>query len=160
MSLAMEIEEDDIVKISGEGFVFSSDLPLKKLNEQFSKKQIRDNLASITSTTWQGVILKERLSDKTLAKGCFDWLSRWKMCPTYVIGEVVNLMYQTIQTKTFLSIRSMNIYDDTLCRICKNGNESVKHIMSNCEILAKKEYFIRHDSVLKCFVYPLLNVII
>ena len=71
MSLAMEIEEDNMVKIYGEGFVFSSDLPLKKHNEQFSKKQIRDNLASITSTTWQGVILKERLSDKTLAKGCF-----------------------------------------------------------------------------------------
>ena len=45
---------------------------------------------------------------------------------------------------------------DTKCRLCLNGEESVKHIMSNCGELAKKVYIDRHYSAVKCFFLAML----
>ena len=41
--------------------------------------------------------------------------------------------------------------------ICKTNQESVKHLISNCEALAKSLYKTRHDNALKCFIWPLLQ---
>ena len=37
--------------------------------------------------------------------------------------------------------------EDGLCRLCGNAQESVRHIISNCNELAKKQYLIRHDKM-------------
>ena len=66
------------------------------------------------------------------------WLSCWKTCPTSVVSEVMGLIYQTLDTKCYKKHCGMVEISDTLCRVCKSGNESVKHVLSNREELAKK----------------------
>ena len=46
---------------------------------------------------------------------------------------------------------------DTRCRLCKNGQESVKHLLSNCNELAKHVYLQRHNKAINCFVNTLLK---
>ena len=36
---------------------------------------------------------------------------------------------------------------DNKCRLCKHFDETVEHIMSACQILAKEQYVKRHDTV-------------
>ena len=35
--------------------------------------------------------------------------------------------------------------DNSLCRLCKKSDETARHIVSGCSILAQKEYKRRHD---------------
>ena len=41
--------------------------------------------------------------------------------------------------------------------MCKGGQESVKHVLSNGESLAKYDYIFRHDSAFKCIVFRILT---
>ena len=36
---------------------------------------------------------------------------------------------------------------DTLCRLCKKGDENIGHVVSGCSKLAQKEYKRRHDKL-------------
>ena len=36
---------------------------------------------------------------------------------------------------------------DSKCRLCKQFDETVKHILSPCPILAKEQHIKRHDTV-------------
>ena len=36
---------------------------------------------------------------------------------------------------------------DTLCRVCRNVDEGIDHIVSGCSKLAQKEYKRRHDNL-------------
>ena len=67
------------------------------------------------------------------------------------------MFYQLLPTRTYQVIRSNEEVSDICCRLCHKGQESVKHLISNCEVLAKSLYISRHDNALKCFVWPLLS---
>ena len=45
---------------------------------------------------------------------------------------------------------------DIKCRLCHSGDESVKHLLSNCGELLKKIYVDRHNNALKCFFLRML----
>ena len=75
------------------------------------------------------------------------------LCGTYT-GHI--LYCQTLNTKTFQLIRSERPPSDTLCRLCKNGNESVNHILNRCSKLLTGPYIKRHDEALLCFFNELL----
>ena len=73
-------------------------------NEDKCKDKLKDflrninqskNLKTVKDCKWQGVIIKTIMEDGTLLKGNFDWLSRWKSCPTSTITELMGLLYQT-----------------------------------------------------------------
>jgi len=36
---------------------------------------------------------------------------------------------------------------ESKCRLCKQHEETIDHLISGCPILAKKEYLMRHDKV-------------
>ena len=115
------------------------------------------NISKILASNWQGVIYASRSQDETVCLSHFDWLQNWKMCPTHVISEFFLLFYQLLPTKCYKAIRGEEIVPDTLCRLCKNAEESVRHLMSNCSPLAKHMYKRRHDDVLKCFIFYVMN---
>ena len=105
--------------------------------------------------------LENDLEDETKMKGSFDWLSRWKSCPTSTISEMMLLIYQTLDTKCYrehLKTSGAEVAaSDTICRLCKKGQESVKHLLSNCGELVKKVYVNRHNDALKCFFLSFLK---
>ena len=54
---------------------------------------------------------------------------------------------QALQTRWRKSTIEGSEEVDGLCRICGEWFETVKHIVSGCSELAKKQYRIRHDKV-------------
>ena len=132
----------------------------EKLSKKLNLLNSNHYLQSVLSCKWQGIILKSMIEDESLMKGSYYWLANWKFCPTSTISEMMLLLYQTLDTKCYqkhLGQNSTNLgTNDTICRLCKNGQESVKHLLSNCGELAKKVYKDRHDSALKCFFFQVL----
>ena len=117
-------------------------------------KNIKDE---ITSSTWQGVMLGIRFSDLSLVlEKCFTWLTKWKDCPVEIVNDFQSIYLQTVPTRTFQKHRGHpNI--STLCRLCNGGNESVKHLLSNCSKLVAHQYKRRHDRVLQYIMYHYLS---
>ena len=116
------------------------------------------NLQEILASKWQGVILKTIREDETVVAGNLNWLTKWRSCPSSTISEMMNLLYQTLGTMCYKKhCLPENTELDTSCRLCRGGQESVKHLVSNCNELAKHVYTQRHNNALKCFFFPMLK---
>ena len=117
-----------------------------------------DLIAKICTSTWQGVILKARYNDSTLIMNkCFSWLSRWKDCPTENINEIHSNYLQIIPTLSFKKFRGDENIQSNVCRLCKNGMENVKHLLSNCEKFLATNYKRRHDGAIKLVLFKFLR---
>ena len=102
--------------------------------------------------------LKQRLDDENVVDKYFWWLAKWRKCPTEVVKEFLLLFYQLLPTKEYKLFRSNEPLNDTKYRICNvSDTESVKHLISNCEIFAHSLYKVRQDNALKCFVWSVLH---
>ena len=126
------------------------------ISTELVKKRNASNISAILSSGWQGIIYKTRIEDESVIKSYFDWLKNWKCCPTETVSEFFLLFYQLLPTKCYKVTRSYEGISDKSCRVCRKGEESVKHLMNNCATLAKSTYISRHNDALKCFVFPLL----
>ncbi len=132
-------------------------------NKEIVKSVLKANAArrliqKVSASTWQGVILKARYSDPDLiSDSCFNWLSNWKDAPMKVINDFQSIYLQTVPTLTFQKYRGQPNINSTLCRLCKNGEESVKHLLSNCGKFAKTLYKRRHDRVLQFIMLKFLH---
>ena len=124
----------------------------RSLKAQIHKQKRSEVLAS----TWQGINLKERLKDEDVSRA-FQWMQRWQTCPTELVNEFYLMFLQLLKTRCYTKFRSSEVIDDIRCRLCGSQQESVKHIVSNCSLLAKSAYITRHDNALKCFVWPMLK---
>ena len=150
-------EEDNILKLQNGTFIPSKDENcLNKINKELKKMNIEVQRGIIMGSNWQGLIFKCRMEDETIQNDYNYWLNNWKNCPTPIVSEVMQLLFQTLKTKCYQKTRSNVIVEDMRCRLCHQKEESVKHLMSNCGELAKKIYVDRHDNVLRCFFFPLL----
>ena len=109
------------------------------------------------SSSWQGIIYKTRIEDEGVTKSYFDWLKNWKCCPTETVSEFFLLFYQLLPTKCYKVTRSYEEISDKSCRLCRKGEESVKHLMNNCATLAKSTYISRHNDALKCFYFSKIS---
>jgi hypothetical protein len=112
----------------------------------------------LLGSTWQGRIFKCRRDDEHLVKNtCYNWLTKWKDCPVNVINDLQSIHLQTVPTLAFTNYRSAdNTSASKICRSCHKGDETVKHLLSNCEPLAKVDYIRRHNRALQCILFPLL----
>ena len=158
MGLKIEIEEDSYTvtwEEDGETTTLNSLLEVKN---KITRRRDDINEGEILKSSWQGVNFKTRKDDETLEPGCFNWLRKWQNAPTNIVREIYDLYCQTLNTKTFQLIRSDIPPTDTVCRLCKDGNESVMHVLNRCKALLKKPYTRRHDQVLKCFFFEILKM--
>ena len=153
IGIKMEVEIDNVTLVDIET---NELIPEKALAKKIRSNVFSKNHNEVLSSTWQGVNLKQRIEDKNVVKDYFNWLQRWRTCPTNVVQEFFLLFYQLLPTLKYKSYRSIEVIDDTRCRICRKCDEDVKHLISNCGELAKTAYKTRHDNALKCFVWQLL----
>ena len=113
-------------------------------------------LKELFSSTWQGVIVNTRNKDNTLVKSkCFSWLTKWNNCPVHIINDFQSIYLQIVPTLTFVKFRGQHNLPTT-CRMCSNGEESIKHLLSNCSKFVNTAYKRRHDRVLKFIMFNFL----
>jgi hypothetical protein len=126
---------------------------ISKVSTILKSRDAKNTKNEITSSTWQGVILKSRYDDSSLIlEKCFTWLTKWKDCPVDIVNDFQSIYLQIVPTKTFQKYRGHpNI--STLCRLCNGGTESVKHLLSNCTKFVAHQYKRRHDRVLQYILY-------
>ena len=124
---------------------------LKEVNLKKLKKE--SEVAS-----WQGVMLRNREGDDELIREeCFSWLSKWKDCPTKMINNLHSIYLQTVPTLSFQNYRMPTGNNNSTCRLCKEGNETVKHILSNCKYFLNTAYIRRHDKTLQHILFKFLT---
>ena len=156
MNLTLRIDECsyDMTFESNEGPITTDSIEVIK--GQLKKRRNEQLEFEVLDTTWQGLNFKYRKEDPHLHQGCYDWLKGWQNVPSYIVRDIYDLYCQTLNTKTFQLIRSETPPSDTSCRLCKNGNESVMHILNRCEKLRTRPYTKRHDEGFLCFFNELL----
>ena len=139
----------------GEQFITSEK---KVAIERIKYNSAANYTAEVMDSTWQGKIFKIRSDDKELVnKTCYDWLTKWKECPTQVINDISSIYLQTVPTLSFLKSRCVATIEDDSCRLCYEEKETVKHILSHCGKLAKSDYFTRHNKALQVIIYSVLK---
>lgn len=115
-------------------------------------------LEDFCSSTWQGKIFNIRKVDPDITpKDCFAWLTKWKDAPVEVVNDFHSIYLQTVPTLTFKKFRGERSILSTVCRLCSQGVESVKHLMSNCKKFLAHAYKRRHDRVLQYIMFKFLH---
>ena len=134
-------------------------------NKNVVKYLLKSNATSklvktLCSSTWQGVILNTRNKDPDVnLNECFAWMTKWKDAPVEVINDFQSIFLQIVPTLTFLKFRSEPGITSTICRLCSEGTENVKHLLSNCSKFVKKAYKRRHDRVFQYIMFKCLHKI-
>ena len=131
--------------------------------KQFVKSLMKKNYTKklvnqLCNATWQGTIFNTRLTDNDIKiNECFDWLKSWKNAPVDVINDFHSIYLQTVPTLTFKKYRGERNIISTTCRLCSTGNESVKHLLSNCTKFISNTFKRRHDRVLQYIMFKILH---
>ena len=151
------LENNFVVHYEKDGNKVSTSI--KNVVKENMKKEVTRKLSEqLTSASWQGVNFKTRQDDPDInMKQCFAWLSSWRNAPVQVINDFHSIYLQTVPTLTFQKSRGQSQITSTICRLCGKGNESVKHLLSNCEKFANHAYKRRHDRVLQYIVFKFLH---
>ena len=151
-----QTEEGFLVHYKSEGKIQSTS-DKKKVASILNINESANLVKELTTSTWQGVILNTRYNDTTLvSQGCFTWLTKWNDCPVNIINDFQNIYLQTVPTQTFKKHRGHpNL--STVCRVCKSGTESVKHLLSNCTKFLTHEFKRRHDRALQFIMFNFLS---
>ena len=158
LGLPLIVEEDKFVmQYTGKNGESQETDDIKVVSKEIVNRRNQHHHVEICNSQWQGVNYRSRIEDENVIRDYFSWLRKWITCPTSIVSEFFLMFYQMLATKCFLSTRSKEEVIDTRCRMCKNGEESVKHVISNCSEIVKTGYKRRHDNALKCFVFPMLH---
>ena len=113
---------------------------------------------SLCSSSWQGVILNTRKKDPDLnLNECFAWMTKWKDAPVNIINDFQSIFLQIVPTLTFAKFRTEPNITSTTCRVCSQGTENVKHLLSNCSKFVNKAFKRRHDRVFQLIMFKYLH---
>jgi hypothetical protein len=121
-----------------------------KKSFQSETKQIKHIIAQNIKEKWERKWMNgqfpRNLDEKFVDKEqVYRWLKfgdiKGETEPTIVAAQD-----QAINTNYFRK-KILKQLTDNKCRLCKEHEETIDHLISGCPILAKNEYIIRHDRV-------------
>jgi len=122
------------------------------LNTEIQKetRKMKDSIAEKTKEKWHGKRMHGQLPrnlDEKLVD--IEQSYRWLKSGDFK-GErestTVAAQDQAISTNYFKN-RILNEEIESKCRLCKQHEETIDHLNSECPILVKNEYLMRHNSV-------------
>jgi len=90
-----------------------------------------------------------RLEDIPTPDTMFDWMfSRHLKMTTE--GLVLAAQDQALRTRNYeYAVMGSRRHGDAKCRLCREFQETVDHIVSACPVLARSSYISRHDSIVR-----------
>jgi hypothetical protein len=77
-------------------------------------------------------------------------------------SQIISAQDQALQTK-YLARKILETENGSKCRLCKQFDKAVEHIIETCPLLAKQQYIQRHDIVcaeLHCNTFKEIGVIL
>ena len=100
---------------------------------------------------WQRKPVHGRFLQQLDEGGCslddtWSWLCSQSM-PKHTEAVIFAAQDQALRTNWLRSVIERTAGLSPLCRVCREYNESVEHILNGCQKLANSEYKLRHDRV-------------
>ena len=94
-----------------------------------------------------------RQTEKIASRDSWIWLTKGNL-KKETEGLLIAAQDQALRTNK-IKAKIDKIHDDPKCRMCKEGEESVTHVISQCKMLAETEYKSRHDNIAKAVHWEL-----
>ena len=148
--------EAEVVLEYPKEFVNKTVLDQAKIKAALFKKELHEVRAEAWQTKPQhGVYLRQLKETGADVKESLGWLNKCYMDPfseSFICAAQELALFTKCHERYILKT-----HNDSTCRICKKpGNdESIYHILSGCDALAKREYFTRHNAVCKYLHYTI-----
>jgi adenosylcobinamide amidohydrolase len=141
---------NSIIKIAAKITEELSELNEKSVAKQDGINTTRARLGESLETKWKNKVMHGqyiRSLDRQLIseEDTFLWLSEGDL-KVETESKIVAAQDQALQTK-YYATKILNTETDNTCRLCKQFDETIEHIISACPILAKEQYIKRHDRV-------------
>lgn len=110
------------------------------------KSKLQDQLCD----EWEGKAMHGQYP-KDMKNVCIDRTSTFNWLVKGALkGETESLIVaaqdQTLRTRSYEK-RILKTGSNGMCRLCKEYEETIAHIVSGCPVLARKEYIARHDKI-------------
>ena len=131
-----------------------ADLENKSVLRQAKVKAsyMRELMARRRFDTWKGKpqhgaflrLLEESEAD---VKASLGWLKRCHLDP-YTEGFICAAQELGLFTR-YHEMHILKTRNDDRCRVCRSEQETIFHILAGCDVLAKSQYFDRHNAVCK-----------
>ena len=99
-----------------------------------------------------------RQTEEVTSDQCWTWLQNGDL-KRETESPIVAAQNQNIRTN-LVKAKIGKSQGDSLCRMCRNVDESIDHIVSGCSKLEQKEYKKRHDNLGKGYIGSLLESVI
>ena len=117
-------------------------------NAKAPKHVFKSKMKSMKEEKWKNKALHGQYP-KILEKPHVDTVTTTKWLSSNLKGETEGLLVavqdQAINTKNYQKV-ICGQQVESKCRMCSQHNETVDHIVSGCEVLAKTEYISRHNN--------------
>ena len=112
----------------------------------------KKNILEKRMDTWKekpqhGAYIRQLGEIEADLKESFGWLNKCYLDPT-TEGYIFAAQEMALFTK-YHERHILRTQQDSVCRVCKDpkSEETIYHILSGCDSLAKREYFTRHNAV-------------
>ena len=142
----------DLAKLGLERYISESDERLiiaarreidtpSENEEDFKRRMKMERKAVWKEKALHGQHLRQ--TENIASKDSWIWLTNGNL-KKETEGLLIAAQDQALRTNV-IKAKIDKSRDDPKCRMCKEGDESVTHIISQCKKLAQTEYKIRHD---------------
>ena len=148
--------EADLQIVCQKDFEKKSILHQARIKAELCRKRLLDNrLDAWKGKPQHGAYLRMLIESNADVKQSLDWLKRCHLSP-HTEGYVCAAQEMAIFTK-YHEKNILHTHLDDSCRVCRSQPETIFHLLSGCDVLAKREYFTRHNSVCKYVHYKILE---
>ena len=110
--------------------------------EEFKRRRREDRLREFREKALHGQYLRQ--TDAVASKESWTWLQKGFLKETE--GLILAAQDQALRTDA-IKAKIDRSQKDSGCRLCKKVDETISHLVCECEKLAQKEYKRRHDKV-------------
>ena len=123
-------------------------------NAKALKHMFKSKMKSVKEERWKNKTLDGLQYPRNLEKPHVDTVTTNKWLSSNLKGETEGLLVaaqdQAINTRNYQKV-ICGQQVESKCRMCSQYEETVDHIVSGCEVLAKTEYISRHSSAAAYF---------
>lgn len=136
-----EKDNDPLLEIVREGGLYTKE---NTTHEQWKENTAKKRLENWKEKPMHGQYARQ-VQDVTSKTTRFSWLKNVNL-KIETEALITAAQDQALNTKSHQA-RIMKISNDPMCRMCKNNEETVSHLLSGCSKLAGTDYTTRHNEV-------------
>ena len=110
----------------------------RKIKNKLQKKTIEKRTESYLEKEQQSQTFRQQEEE------CHVWLNQG--LHGRKTASIMSMLEQMVETKCWKVARGLN--KDKRCRVCKERDETVEHLVAGCKVLAGQDYLSRHNRAL------------